>query len=177
VAKRVPRHQPNNQDPGFKAARAWFFDNETNREKREEALALRMARLLRIDPNVLYGKIGYIQQNLDALEQQADAEGWSDEMCKIERRRQIRFAVEHFRQIPWVVQAIRAARHDRELPMHVSAELPAALTKVRKDYPNAEPQKGLVVHEIKCQLTEKHGLRVSKERIARALSPDFASRD
>ena len=45
-----------------------------------------MARLLRIHPNVLYGKIGYIQQRLDAVEAQADVEGWSDEMRRIERR-------------------------------------------------------------------------------------------
>ena len=176
MAKRVPRHQPNNQDPGFKAARAWFFDNETNREKREEALALRMARLLRIHPNVLYGKIGYILERLDALEAQADAEGWSDEMRRIERRRHVRLAIEHLRQIPWVEQAIRAARRASDLPMQVLAQLPAALSEVRSKHPNARPQKRLVVHEIKRLLKEK-GYTVSKERIAQILPSDFASRD
>ena len=164
-------------DAGFRAAKDWFFANEVEREESDLALARKMARLLRIRPQVLYGKTCYAQERLQTVEKLAAAEGWSDEMLKFELRRARRFAVEELRQLPWVERAINAAQRDRALPGRVMAALPAALSAVKKDHPNNEPQKGTVVHELQQLLASEHGGRVSKARIARALPADFASRD
>jgi hypothetical protein len=42
------------QDPGFKAAQAWFRANEIGMARREKALARALARRLGIRPKVLY---------------------------------------------------------------------------------------------------------------------------
>jgi hypothetical protein len=98
-------------------------------------------------------------------------------MRKIEFDRAIEFAIEQLRQIPGVERAVRVAERERDLPAKVLAALPEALAEVRRTRPDARPKKGSVVHELQQLLTSKHGLIASKARIARAVPPDFASRD
>jgi hypothetical protein len=162
------------QDPGFRAAQAWFLDNEIELEKREEALARAIAERLGIRLEVLRGQARNAQQRLEVVEQLAEAQGWSDEMREIEIDRAIEFATEQMRQIPGVERAVRVAERERDLPL---AALPEALAEVRRTQPDARPKKGSVVHELQQLLASKHGGRVSKARIARAMPTDFASRD
>jgi hypothetical protein len=165
------------QDPGFKAAQAWFLANEIGMEKREEALARVIAERLGIRLEVLLGRARDAQQRLEAVEQLAEAQGWSDEMRKIEFERAIELATEQLRQIPGVERAVRVAERKRDLPAKVMAALPEAVAEVRRNRPDARLKKGSVVHELQQLLASKHGGRVSKARIARAVPADFASRD
>ena len=129
-------------DAGFKAAKAWFFDNEIDREKREQALARKMARLLRIRPQVLYGKIGYTQERLETVEEQAAAEGWSDEMRKIELRRARSASPSNScGRYRGCERAISAAQRDRDLPRQVMAALPAALSRCGRTIPTPGPRR------------------------------------
>jgi hypothetical protein len=176
MAKRVPQHQVDEQDPGFRAAQAWFLAKEIDMEKREEALARDIGRRLDIDPKILDGKLRHLREQLDAVELLAGARNWSDEMRKIELDRMVELSIEQLRMIPGIERAIRAATRKRDLPALVSAELPGARSVAQK-YPDADPKKGSVVLEIKRMLQEKHGMRVSKAQIAKAMPADFASRD
>jgi hypothetical protein len=177
MAKRVSRHQMDEQDAGFKAAEAWFRANEIGMARRAKALARAIARRLGIGPKVLYGKTRDAQQRLEAVEERAAVKGWSDEMRKIELDRAIELAIEQLRQIPGVERAVSAAEWERDLPAKVLAALPEAMAEVRRNRPDARLKKGSVVHELQQLLANKHGRRVSKERIARAVPADFASRD
>ena len=165
------------QDPGFKAAQAWFLANEIDMEKREEALAQEIGRLLDIDPKILSGKMRHRREQLDAVERLTDAENWSDEMREMELDRAIELAIEQLRQIPGVERAVSAAEWKHDLPAKVLAALPEALAEVRRNRLDARLKKGSVVHELQQLLATKYGRPVSKESIAPAVPADFASRD
>jgi hypothetical protein len=174
MAELVISHPVNEDDAGFKAAEAWFFANEVEKEEGEEKLAKEIGRRLGINPQILRGKMHHLREQLDTVEMLADAKNWGNEMREIERDRVFDLGVEQLRMIPWIEKAIMGATRKPDLLALALAELPEAQSAAKKG--NAALKKGSVVSEMKRLLQEKHDLPVSKERIAR-LRIDFVSRD